>query len=244
MFVVMSTCCQPNEKGSVLRRQRDGTRISLPCPQAIIQYNTYMGGVDRGDQLRGYYSCRSKSRKFYKYIFYFLLDTTITNAYILYTRHTESPTFKHMKDFRVALAKSLIGDYCSRRRPGRGGTALRSIPLRHFPTKVDGDVRNKRGRCILWERETTHAGGARNVGCGCATLDFQTLTVSYSGIKTSTKSDRGLHTHTLLYQLHIFLCTYMYTQSWGNLKAENVPLERSSGHFVFRKCADSSKYNR
>ena len=43
------------------------------------------------------------------------------------------------------------------------------------------------------EREMTHAGGARNVGCGCATLDFQTQTVSYSGIKTSTKSDRDLH---------------------------------------------------
>ena len=52
-----------------------------------------MGGVDRGDQLRGYYSCRSKSRKFYKYIFYFLLDTTITNAYIL----SESPTFKKVR---------------------------------------------------------------------------------------------------------------------------------------------------
>ena len=42
MFVVMTTCCQPNEKGNVLRRQRDGTRISLPCQTAIIRYNTYM----------------------------------------------------------------------------------------------------------------------------------------------------------------------------------------------------------
>ena len=28
-----------------------------------------MGGVDRGDQVRGYYSCRTKCRKFYKFIF-------------------------------------------------------------------------------------------------------------------------------------------------------------------------------
>ena len=156
----MSTCCQPNECGSILRHQRDGTRISLPCPGAIISYNTYMGGVDRGDHLRGYYSCHSKSRKFYKYIFYFLLDTAVTNAYILHTWYTESPTFKHMKDFRVALAKSLIGDYCSRRRPGRSGTALRPIPLHHFPMKVDGNSRSKRGRCTLCTNK-----GKRNESC-------------------------------------------------------------------------------
>ena len=144
----MSTCCQPTEQGTVLRRQRDGSRVNFPCPAAVISYNTYMGGVDRGDQLRGYYGCRSKSRKFYKYIFYFLLDTPITNAYILHTQYTELPTFKHVKDFRVALAKSLIGDYCSRRRPGRGGAPLHSIPLRHFPIKVQGDLRSKRGRCV------------------------------------------------------------------------------------------------
>ena len=34
-----------------------------------------MGAVDYSDQLHGYYSCRTKSRKFYKYnIYHFLLD--------------------------------------------------------------------------------------------------------------------------------------------------------------------------
>lgn len=149
VFIVMSTNSQPNETGNVLRRQRDGNRITLPCPKAVIDYNNYMGGVDRGDQLRGYYSCRSRSRKFYKYIFYFLLDSAITNAFILHTRYTASPTSKNVKDFHVALAKSLIGDYCSRRRAGRGGSDLHSLPLRHFPIKMEGDGRSKRGRCSL-----------------------------------------------------------------------------------------------
>ena len=60
-----------------VRRQRDGTRISVPCPEAVLSYNTNMGGVDRGDQLRGYYSCRTKSQKFYRYILY---NVSITNA--------------------------------------------------------------------------------------------------------------------------------------------------------------------
>ena len=77
IVTVMSTTSQPSATGTVLRRQKDGTRLSVPCPEAILTYNQYMGGVDRGDQLRGYYSCKVKSRKFYKYIFYFLLDVSM-----------------------------------------------------------------------------------------------------------------------------------------------------------------------
>ena len=192
VFIVMSTCRQPNEHGSVLRHQRDGTGISLPCPAAIVSYNTSMGGVDRGDQLRGYYSCQSKSHKFYKYIFYFLLDTAVTNVYILYTPYTESATFKTVKDFRVSLAKSLIGDYCSRCRPGRGGTAQHSIPLTHFPQKVDGNIRSRRGRCVAVQtkgQEMTAAGGARSVKCGCVTQVCQILTASCSGTNISEKNN-------------------------------------------------------
>ena len=53
------------ELGSVMRRHNDGTHTSVTCPKSIIDCNTHMGGVGRVDQLRGYYSCRTKSRKFY-----------------------------------------------------------------------------------------------------------------------------------------------------------------------------------
>ena len=145
---VMSTNTQPTATGSVLRRQKDGTRTAVPCPEAVISYNSNMGGVDRGDQLRGYYNCRTKSRKFYKYIFYFLFDVSITNAFILW-KHFSSATGMTLKEFRLHLAEQLIGDYCSRRRAGRGGGAIRPLPLMHFPLKVPDDTTgaNKRGRC-------------------------------------------------------------------------------------------------
>lgn len=63
----------PIEKATVLRRKRDGTRQSFPCSVAC---NRHMGGVDWGDQLRGYYATKLKSRKFYKYIANFLLGAT------------------------------------------------------------------------------------------------------------------------------------------------------------------------
>ena len=150
--MMMSTNCQPSDAGHVLRRQLDGTRIPVPCPESIISYNKYMGGVDRGDQLRGYYSCRAKSRKFYKYIFTFLLDVAITNAFILMKHYTRSSTFANIKAFRIQLAKELIGDYSSRRRRGRGGGIIRSLPYRHFPIRQHDDNnphRHQRRKCAL-----------------------------------------------------------------------------------------------
>ena len=95
---VMSTTSQP-DVGTVLRRQKDGSRISVRCPLSIMEYNNYMGGVDRGGQVRGYYSCRTKCRKFYKYIFHFLLDVAITNAFILQKGYCSSAPFKAIKEF-------------------------------------------------------------------------------------------------------------------------------------------------
>ena len=148
VVTVMSTNTQPASTDTVLRRQKDGSRISIPCPEAIVSYNTNMGAVDRGDQLRGYYNCRTKSRKFYKYIFYFLFDVSIINAFILFKTFGSASSYKILKDFRLQLARELIGDYCSRRRAGRGGGAILPLSLLHFPLKVGPDPANRRrGRC-------------------------------------------------------------------------------------------------
>ena len=130
---LVTTNTQPSATGSVLHRQRDGSRTSVLRPEAAISYNSNMGGVDRGDQLRGYYNCRTKSRKFYKDI-YFLLDVSITNAFILW-KNFGSATRMTLKEFRLWLAEQLIGDYCSRRRG-----AIRPLSLMHFPLEVQDDT--------------------------------------------------------------------------------------------------------
>ena len=152
VVMVMSTNCQPSSSRSVLRKRKDGSCVHVPCPESIISYNKLMGGVDHGDQLRGYYRCRSKSRKFYKYILYFLLNVAITNAFILMKNFTSSCPFKDFKSFRLQLVKELIGEYCSRRRRGRGGTVIHPLPFRHYPIRLDDDndgPRHPRGPCAL-----------------------------------------------------------------------------------------------
>ena len=114
VVTMMSTTSQPSATGFVLRRQKDGSRIQISCPEVVVMHNHYMGGVDRGDQLRGYYNYRTKSRKLYKYFFHFLLDVSNTSVFILYKHFHSSPSFRTIKQYRLQLARELISNYCSR----------------------------------------------------------------------------------------------------------------------------------
>lgn len=147
--MTMSTGFDPKGTSTVQRTQKDSSSLTLTCPLACAEYNKYMGGVDRGDQLRGYYHIRMKSRKFYKYIANFLFDVSVTNAFILYVS-THHGTKMTNKTFREMLADELVGDYCSRKRAGRGNNIIRPLQIQHFPTKVpSGNNERKRGRCSL-----------------------------------------------------------------------------------------------
>lgn len=75
-LVYLATQLQP--------KQKDGNKVNVQCPQAIVDYNKHMGGVDLDDQYRKYYQVRMKTRKYYKNIFWFLFEICILNSFILY----------------------------------------------------------------------------------------------------------------------------------------------------------------
>jgi hypothetical protein len=58
------------------------TRL-LPIPSAINDYNNHMGGVDIADQLRAGFSTQQRGMKPWRPLFYWLLDSTIINAFRL-----------------------------------------------------------------------------------------------------------------------------------------------------------------
>lgn len=70
---ILSTNCQPHLETPVSHRQKNGSRVDVPFPESIRirLYNQFMSGVDENDHLRDY-AVRSKSRKSYKYISWFL----------------------------------------------------------------------------------------------------------------------------------------------------------------------------
>ena len=57
----MSPGHNPDQTTSITRKRIDGSVIHVDCPQSIVDYNRYMGGVDRGDQYRKYYHVHVKS---------------------------------------------------------------------------------------------------------------------------------------------------------------------------------------
>ena len=149
--MMMYTNSDPQSVTSILRQQSDGSKEEVECPLALKSYNKYMGGVDRGDQLRGYYRCKVKSRKFYKYIFHFLIDVAITNAFILHQGWSGSSNKIPIEKFRIELAKEIIGGYCSQRRGGCNGALIKPLPVSHFPVKkLSTSHKQQRGRCTKY----------------------------------------------------------------------------------------------
>ena len=76
----------------------------LPIPALVSDYNQHMGGVDVADQLRSNYTCHQVSRRNWLPLWFWALDTTITNAYLI--ARSLCPKYQH-KLFRKELAFAL-----------------------------------------------------------------------------------------------------------------------------------------
>ena len=72
-----------------------------------------MGGVDKFDQLRNYYPVGHHTKKWWKVLFFNLLDMAITNAYICYKNKHENVT---ILIYKKLLVNQLFGNVDIRRK--------------------------------------------------------------------------------------------------------------------------------
>lgn len=79
----ISTQSNPVGDDTVNRKQRDSTVIQVPTVPVVKSYNKSMGGVDLHDQMCGYYAIGTKSTKSWRYLFWFCVDVSIVNSFIL-----------------------------------------------------------------------------------------------------------------------------------------------------------------
>ena len=134
----MSSCHNPSHTTLVERKRVDGIIINAECPVSIVDYNKYMGGVDGGDQLRKYYHVHVKSRKSYKYIFWYLFEISVINSFILSLYSCNIPNSTYLS-FRDRLATELIGSYNVRRRHFITKTVIHPhiiVNAPHYPCKA------------------------------------------------------------------------------------------------------------
>ena len=128
--------------GSVEVRRR-GDDTPFPKPTMIDEYNHYMGGVDKLDQLISTYSFTKKSKKWWKKVFFRLLEISVINACILYMKF--HPSFasnnrKH-KYFRHLLIHEMVQPFLDAR-ANPETTNMLSTPGR----PADIDVLRLRGK--------------------------------------------------------------------------------------------------
>lgn len=89
------------------RKQKDGCIKTFDCPQAIVFYNQFMAGVDKGDQYSTTYEVDRKSNKWWRRAYHRLLQITVSNAWIIFKQLKKNDDLP-LIDFLVPLAESLV----------------------------------------------------------------------------------------------------------------------------------------
>ena len=108
------------------RRSDQGTEV-IKKPKLVDDYNSHMGGVDTSDQLIRYYGYPHRSIKWWKRVFFHLLDLSILNANILYNQ-TANNNMSQL-DFCVAVVSSLLTGH-SPRAVNRHYAPTTELPMR------------------------------------------------------------------------------------------------------------------
>ena len=89
--VFVLTTMHKKSAATVMKRPKgEREKKETPYPTAIIDYNNYMGGVDLADQMLSCYSMISHCMlKWWKKVFWRMIDLCIMNSWIIF--HTNTP---------------------------------------------------------------------------------------------------------------------------------------------------------
>ena len=141
---LISTNVNPLDADVVTQRRDKQIRK----PPVVVLYNSNMGGVDLADQMCKYYTIGRSSYKWYKYLFWFLVDLSICNAFVLCNFFQQEQGKGKLKQaaFRTNLTAHFVNGFCS-----RTGTAkplkIETLSLsaanagKHFIEKIQGRKR-------------------------------------------------------------------------------------------------------
>lgn len=115
-------------------------------PLAVREYNRFMRGIDFSDQMISYYCCERKGIKWYRKLFFHLMDVMLHNAFILIFKIFPgqiSPRKCTLQLFRDEVVRSLLGVGPA---PPRG--TYKRKPRFQIPTDVTPVVAGRPSRGI------------------------------------------------------------------------------------------------
>jgi Transposase IS4 len=121
----------------IKRRTRAGEE-TIQKPSVIVDYTAKMGAVDHADQMCGSYNFARKSFKWWRKMYFWLLEVAVTNSFVLFNLARDQrgePPVSHLA-YREKLVMLLVGNIRSesvkRGRPSTMDSAERLNGKPHF----------------------------------------------------------------------------------------------------------------
>lgn len=135
--LLLSNFHDPTVLQTAKRKQKDGSIKEIICPKLVCDYNQNMGFVDKADMLKSIYEIDRKSKKWWHRIFWYLLDLSLLNAFIIFSQRIEANSMS-LKIFRVHVCSGLIGSKKLQMLKGKAGP---SSPQQTYKAEVSYERR-------------------------------------------------------------------------------------------------------
>ena len=119
-------------------------------PECVHDYNNSMNGVDRSDQYSVSYPFVRKTRKWWRKLFFYLLEVSVVNSYIIYREVTQKK-ITHLQ-FRRSIVESLAVEYLQQqesRRISVGRPLSQPLPIRLDKKLHLLEQRESRKECVV-----------------------------------------------------------------------------------------------
>ena len=72
-------------------------------PSCVLDYNKKMGAVDKADMVNSFVECARKTTKWYKKVFFHLIDTAVLNGHIVYRRLSGERNTQYISNYIISL---------------------------------------------------------------------------------------------------------------------------------------------
>lgn len=165
---MLSTVHNPSVVEIVRNKKGSTEKEKVLKPTVIMDYNERMGGVDAADHYISSYLFVRKSKKWWRKMFFWLLEVSVVNSFLLYNMYQQNIGNKccESKKFREMLLLQLVGDFRnpSGKRRGRPSTSDKEGRLNqkpHFIASFPGVNQKKdcavcSNRKVPGQRRETH----------------------------------------------------------------------------------------
>lgn len=95
------------------KKNRDGSTVVVRKPSCVVDYNKYMGGVDKSDQMVNDYGNARKTLKWSNKLFFHLVDIACLNAFQLFLKRIQPDNRKRVThlEFILQVVEGVMEEY-------------------------------------------------------------------------------------------------------------------------------------